>query len=199
MFTDMRLLIASNNAHKIREMRQILSPYFPTIEGLREAGFDIHVVEDGTSFAENAFKKASQVCDATGCASLADDSGLCVDALDGAPGIYSARFSGENASDEDNNRRLLSELQDKPRPWTARYVCAICLCRPNQPPIQVEATCEGVLLPEYHGTGGFGYDPLFVPDGYDRTFGELDASIKNSISHRFKALELLLQALQQKA
>ncbi len=193
----MRLLIASNNAHKIREMRQILHPHFPVVQGLKEAGLSIEVVEDGHSFAENAYKKASEVCRLTGCASLADDSGLCVDALDGAPGIYSARFSGEHGDDEDNNRLLLERLQDKPRPWTARYACAICLCRPEKPPIQVEAYCEGTIIPEYRGQGGFGYDPLFIPEGYERTFGELDAELKNRISHRAKALALLLERLEE--
>lgn len=106
----MRLLIASNSQHKIREIRQILAPYYPDIQGLREAGLDIEVVEDGNSFAENAWKKASQVSQATGFAALADDSGLCVDALDGAPGIYSARFSGVHGDDQANNRLLLERL-----------------------------------------------------------------------------------------
>ena len=195
----MRLLIASNSQHKIREIRQILAPYYPDIQGLREAGLDIEVVEDGNSFAENAWKKASQVSQATGFAALADDSGLCVDALDGAPGIYSARFSGVHGADQANNRLLLARLAGKPRPWTAHYACAIALCRPGLPPIQVEAYCQGEILPEYRGNGGFGYDPLFLPAGCTETFAQMDAAQKNRISHRAKALALLLQALESEA
>lgn len=192
----MQLIIASNNAHKIAEMQQILSPWYPQIQGLRQAGYDIHVVEDGLSFAENALKKAQQVSRQTGCAALADDSGLCVDQLSGAPGIYSARFAGENADDASNNRLLLEKLRPLPHPWTGRFECAIALVRPGCAPIQVQAAIEGEILDAPRGENGFGYDPLFVPTGYAQSFAELDAAVKNRISHRAKALALLLQALE---
>jgi XTP/dITP diphosphohydrolase len=191
----MKLIIASNNAHKIGEIKKILSGKFEEILSLRESGIDHETVEDGKTFMENAVKKAREIAEISGCAALADDSGICAHALDGAPGIYSARFAGEHGNDGANNALLLEKLADK-KDRTAHYTAAIALIFPDGREILSEGYMYGKIISEYRGTGGFGYDPLFVPDGESRTVAEMTAEEKNAISHRANALKGLLEKLE---
>ena len=195
----MKLLLATNNAHKAREIREILNDSFSEIVTMRDAGVEFEVEEDGLTFRENALKKAVETLafiqprfDAV----LADDSGLCVDALDGAPGVFSARFSGEAHNDAANNAkliRLLSDVPDEQR--TARFCCCIALARIGREPIAVQGEVEGTILHESRGENGFGYDPYFYYAPFYKSFAELSAEEKNSVSHRKRALMLLREAL----
>ena len=190
----MKLIIASNNAHKVNEIKEILSGRFEEILSLREAGVIHETVEDGTTFAENALKKAREICEITGAASLADDSGICAHALDGAPGIYSARFAGEyqgRGSDEKNNALLLERLSDK-TDWSAHYTCAMALVYPDGREVLSEGYMYGKITPDARGNNGFGYDPIFICDGEDRTVAEMSEDEKNAVSHRANALKILL-------
>ena len=195
----MRLLLATNNAHKAREIREILNGSFSELLTMREAGVELDVTEDGETFAENALKKARETLAYTGDrfdAVLADDSGLCVDALDGAPGVYSARFSGEAHNDAANNQKLIALLKDVPdEQRTAQFVCCVALARRNAPPIVVQGEVEGVILHESRGENGFGYDPYFFYAPYGKSFAELSADEKNAVSHRKRALMKLREAL----
>ena len=192
----MKLIIASNNAHKIGEIKKIISGKFDEILSLREAGIDHETVEDGNTFMENARKKAREISEISGFAALADDSGICAHALDGAPGIYSARFAGEHGNDSANNELLLEKLADKDD-RTAHYTAAIALVFPDGKEVLSEGYMYGSIINEYRGTGGFGYDPLFVPDGEIRTVAEMTAEEKNAISHRANALKGLLEKLSK--
>ncbi len=183
----MKLIIASNNKHKIYEIKKILSGKFSEIVSLSEAGIDHETVEDGTTFEENAYKKAREIAELSGCTALADDSGICVDALDGAPGVYSARFGGTHGDDEANNRLLLKLLEDK-NERGAHYACAMSLVYPDGKHISSLGYMYGEIIREPRGDRGFGYDPLFVPVGESRTVAEMTDDEKNSISHRAKAL-----------
>lgn len=190
----MKLIIASNNAHKIYEIKKILSGKFDEIISLREAGISHETVEDGTTFMENAMKKAREIAELSGDCALADDSGICVDALDGAPGIYSARFSGEHGNDEENNRLLLEKIQHAPD-RSAHYTCAMALVYPCGKSVTAEGYMYGEITNCPRGDRGFGYDPLFVPTGESRTVAEMTDEEKNAISHRANALNLLLEKL----
>ena len=193
----MKLIIASNNAHKVREIKKILSGKFEEILSLREADVWHETLEDGHTFMENALKKAREIVQITGAAALADDSGICVDALDGAPGIYSARYASAvccNASDEANNRLLLANLRDK-ADRSAHYTSAIALVYPDGREVTAEGYMYGKIIDAPRGDGGFGYDPLFVMDGEERTVAEMSDEEKNAVSHRAKALELLLSKI----
>ncbi len=190
----MRLIIASNNAHKIREIKKILSEKFDEILSLREAGISHETVEDGKTFMENALKKAREIVEISGCAALADDSGICVDALDGAPGIYSARYASSvccNASDEANNALLLANLKGK-EDTSAHYTSAIALVYPDGREVCAEGYMYGKIIDTPRGERGFGYDPIFIMDGESRTVAEMTDDEKNAVSHRAKALEALL-------
>ncbi len=189
----MELIIASNNAHKIEEIKAILSSRFAPILSLQEAGIDIDVEEDGTTFEQNATKKAVAI-EALRPASaiLSDDSGLCVDALDGAPGVYSARFSGEAHNDDTNNEKLLRELAnvtDSQR--TARFVSVLALSRPGYPLMIAEGHVAGRILHQPRGNNGFGYDPLFLDPTSGKSFAEMSSDEKNIVSHRANALAAL--------
>ena len=147
------------------------------------------MAETGTTFAENAYIKAEAVMRATGCAAIADDSGLCVDALDGAPGVYSARYTGNHSdSDEDRYRLVLKNLEGR-EDRTARFVSELCCVFPNGDVLRARGVCEGEILTAPRGANGFGYDPIFLPRGYDRSMAELTMEEKNAISHRGRALE----------
>lgn len=188
----MKLIIASNNKHKIKEIKEILSGKFDEIISLSEANISHETVEDGKTFLENAYKKAREISEISGSAALADDSGICVDALSGAPGIYSARFSG--GSDEDNNRLLLEKLEGKTERG-AHYTCAVSLVYPDGKHVFAEGYMYGNITEKPRGTNGFGYDPLFIPDGSNRTVAEMSDEEKNAISHRSNALSLLLEKI----
>ena len=188
-----RLIFATNNAHKAREMRMLLAGRYDVCS-LKEIGLALDVEETGETFAENAAIKAETVCRLTGCAALADDSGLAVDALDGAPGVRSARYAGVHGDDEANLRLVLARLEDVPAPRTARFVCAIALARPGQKTLLVEGRVEGEIIREPRGAGGFGYDPIFLHKSGE-TLAEMPEEQKNRISHRAMAAQALLKAL----
>ena len=190
----MKLIIASNNKHKIFEIKKILGNKFDEILSLKEAGITHETVEDGKTFLENSYKKAKEISLISGSASLADDSGICVDALNGEPGIYSARFSG--GSDEDNNKLLLKKLEGKEASERgAHYTAAVTLCYPDGSFVQAEGYMFGRITESPRGEGGFGYDPLFIPNGESRTVAEMTSEEKNGISHRAEALKKLLRKL----
>ncbi len=185
----MRLVIATNNQGKVREIKAILGGFYDEVLSLKDAGLILEVVEDGDTFEANAVKKARQAYEITGCDTLADDSGLCVEALGGAPGVYSARYAGENAADSDNNNKLLWEMRGiKDR--RAKFVCVMALVKDGEE-ITACGEVSGVIAHSPRGEGGFGYDPLFFSEEFGQTFGELPEGIKNSISHRSRALTAL--------
>lgn len=188
-----KLIVASNNIKKIKEIKEILSKYPIEIMSLKEAGIDIDIEENGDTFMENAYIKASEIYKILDNAMvLADDSGLTVDCLGGAPGVYSARFAGEHGNDKKNNEKLLSLLKGKNLDQRkGRFVCAIALIIDSNNVIKVEGEIEGVILAEEKGENGFGYDPLFYLPEYKTTFAEMDSKLKNSVSHRAKALKKL--------
>jgi XTP/dITP diphosphohydrolase len=183
----MKLIIATRNAHKLEEIQKVFD--FQGLEVMSAFDFpDIpDVVEDGETLEANAEKKAVEIALATGCWSMADDSGLEVDALGGAPGVYSARYAGETCSYTDNNAKLLRELAGQDD-RTARFRTVVALSDPDGNTQTLEGECLGRIIEEQRGTNGFGYDPLFVPDGFSETFAELSSDIKNTISHRARAL-----------
>lgn len=194
----MRLVIASNNKHKVREIKEILSPYYSDIVSLKEAGIDIDVVEDGETFEQNAYKKAAEVLAvALADAVLSDDSGLEVDALNGAPGVYSARYSGEGHDDEANNKKLVKEMENVPDDKrTARFVSAVALVRRGKEPIVRRGAVEGKILRQARGENGFGYDPLFFYEPEQLSFAQMSGESKNAISHRKRALEAVRAVLE---
>ncbi len=192
----MKIVLATQNAGKVRELRAILADL--PVEVLSMADFpDIpEVLEDGQTFTENALKKAKTVCEATGLLAVADDSGLEVDYLDGAPGIYSARFAGAGRNDLDNNMKLLGLLHDLPmEKRTARFRCVIAVVTPCGETYTAEGTCAGLIGYDMQGAEGFGYDPLFYLPEYKKTFAELELSLKNTISHRGQAVAQLKNIL----
>ncbi len=190
----MKLVIASNNQHKIREIKAILGGKFDSILSLSEAGISHETIEDGTTFLENAAKKAREICALSGLPALADDSGITAEALGDEPGVYSARYAGGHGNDEDNNNLLLSRLQDKDD-RRAHYTSAVVLAYPDGRVVSAEGYMYGEIIHTRRGTGGFGYDPLFVPVGHTRTVAEMTDAEKHSISHRGNALRALLEKL----
>ena len=192
------LALASNNFGKLRELKQLLGERFD-VRSMREMGVSMDVDENGETFEENALIKARALMDVCHCATLADDSGLCVDQLDGRPGVHSARYCGVHGDDEANNQLLLKELSDKPAPHRAHYGAAVALCRPGHEPLVVYGRCDGEIISEYRGEGGFGYDPLFLSDDLGVTFAEADPEAKNGVSHRARAIAKLIEALEAEA
>ena len=188
----MQLILATNNAHKLKEIKSMLGERFSGILSLSEAGLNVDVEETGKTFAENAFLKASTICKLTGKASLADDSGLEVDALGGAPGVYSARYAGEGHNDDDNIDKLLAALQGEQN-RKASFTTVLCLCYPDGKTVFAEGRTHGEILCERRGNNGFGYDPVFYSDDLKKTFGEATDAEKNSVSHRSRALRALLE------
>ena len=197
MSTRPRLVIGTNNVAKGRELEQLLAPYGFSVQTLKDFANALDVPEDGDSFAANAQLKASKQAVNLGLWVLADDSGIEVDALDGRPGIYSARYSGENADDEANNDLLLEELAGNPAEKRgARYYCHVSVADPAGN-IRAESSgiCRGRIRTERAGTNGFGYDPLFEVVEYHRTFGELGPSVKEALSHRARAMRAIVPQL----
>ena len=195
----MKLVIASNNKNKVREIKEILGDRFDAVIPMREAGIELDVVEDADSFMGNARKKAVEAAallpdDAV----LADDSGLCVDALGGAPGVYSARYAGEGHDDAANRKKLLEALSDVPfSERNAHFACAMVLIRPGCGEINAYGRVDGKILFEERGENGFGYDSLFLYEHENLSFAEIDAERKNAVSHRRNALMLVLAALKE--
>lgn len=193
----MDFILATNNMKKLAEMQRILSPLGINVVTAKMLGKQLEdVEEDGKTFEDNAKLKARAACKEMNMPAIADDSGLCVDYLDGAPGIFSSRFAGEHGNDEKNNDLLLEKLDGVPlEKRTAHYVCAICCTFPDGREIVVRGECNGVIGFERDGHEGFGYDPLFLVDG--KAFGRYTAEEKDKISHRGNALRLLTKELEK--
>lgn len=193
----MYMILASNNPKKLRELSAILSDMGIEVIAQREAGCDFEVEETGTTFAENAYLKAKAVADATGILTVADDSGLMVEALNGEPGVYSARYApgGHEASDREKYMYLLSKMEGAEN-RRAKFVTAICCIFPDGRTIRTTGEIHGTILTEPDGEGGFGYDPVFRPDGYERSMAVLGPEVKNKISHRARALLKLREELE---
>ncbi|WP_406713326.1 RdgB/HAM1 family non-canonical purine NTP pyrophosphatase [Trueperella pyogenes] len=193
------IILATRNAHKVEEVRNILAPLLPSVPSISPAPAQLpEPVEDGATFAENAIIKANQVVRELGVPAIADDSGLCVDILGGAPGIFSARWSGRHSDDAANLDLLLAQLADvKPAQRGARFVCAAALALPDGTVVVEEGHMAGQLRYERAGEGGFGYDPIFQPEGYDVTNAQLSPADKNAISHRGKAFAALAPHIAQ--
>ena len=184
----MRFVLASQNAHKLSEISAVLAEFGDEVVSAHDVGIDLDVEETGTTFEENSRIKAQAILDRCGMPTIADDSGLMVDALDGAPGVYSHRF-GNKDSDHERCLYLLERLQDVPfEKRTARFVSVVTCLFPTGGGIVARGTCEGVILSELRGDNGFGYDPLFFVPEFGKTFAELSAAQKNTISHRGNAL-----------
>ena len=187
----MKLLIATNNPGKTREFHELLDDPGIDLVTPAQLGIDLDVIEDGHTYAENAAKKAVAFARASGLVSLADDSGLEVDALDGAPGLYSARYgsiNGEKLSDAARRHYLLNRLNGKPRPWTARFHATLAIATPNDEVQLAEGICPGEIILEERGAGGFGYDPIFLLSELGKTMAELSMDEKNRLSHRARAV-----------
>ena len=200
------LLIATNNQGKVKELQDLLKDTGVELITPAQINLDLDVIEDGHTYAENATKKAVAFAQASGLISLADDSGLEVDALNGAPGLYSARYGsdlalppfstsqkmggagGRQLSDKDRRDYLIKNLKDKPRPWTARFHATIAIAIPNGETHLTEGFCRGEIIPQEHGAGGFGYDPIFLLSELGKTMAELSMDEKNRLSHRAKAV-----------
>jgi XTP/dITP diphosphohydrolase len=195
--TRARLVVASRNRKKSGEISDLLAPFGLEVVSVSQFADVREIVEDGRTFAENAAKKASETAHRLSNWTLGEDSGLEVAALAGAPGVYSARFSGPSATDESNNAKLMSELAAVPdERRDVRYVCNVALADPSGAiRLQVEAYCRGRMIREPRGTNGFGYDPYFLIREYHRTFGELSPAVKRRLSHRARAFERLIPPL----
>lgn len=207
----MDFIAATNNKGKMAEIRRILERMGHTVQSQREAGITLEPEENGTTFAENAKIKAKAICEASGRPTIADDSGLCVDALGGAPGVYSARYSGVHGDDEANNDKLLAELADVPNEKrSAHFASCVCVYMPDGRCAVYEGTCPGRIGFERKGSNGFGYDPLFIPDYVGiagkndsvinqegRSYAELTADEKDAVSHRGRAMEKMESELEK--
>ena len=187
------LVFATNNQHKIDEAQDIVKGKLKLIS-LKEAGVDIDVDETETTFRGNAWLKAQAVWELTGLPCVADDSGLCVEALGGEPGVYSSRYAGEAGNHTKNNEKLLKEMEGK-SDRRAFFTTVLCLVGLDDTPIYIEGRVNGVILREIQGRDGFGYDPLFCPDGDNRSFAEMSAAEKNAMSHRGRAFQSLMECL----
>lgn len=191
LITFVPLLLATRNVHKTREIQQLLGDSF-VVRDLSDRSDVPEIVESGRTFAENAVIKAQAISRISDDLVLADDSGLEVDLLDGAPGVLSARYAGEHATDLQNVEKLLRELRGKPgETWTARFRCVMALAGTDRSVATVDGVIEGTIVEPPRGRNGFGYDPVFQPIGYGKTFGELDCQTKNQMSHRARAVAAL--------
>lgn len=193
----MKLILASNNAHKLREFAEILAGTGIEIVSQRDAGCGLDVDETGETFAENAFLKADAVMRYTGLPAVADDSGLAVDALNGEPGVRSARYSGSHGHTDARRRRFLLDKMRGMEQRSARFVSSICCRFPNGDTLRAEGVCEGMIAHEERGENGFGYDSVFIPEGMDKSMAELSADEKNAISHRGRALRKFAEELEK--
>lgn len=191
----MKFIIATNNPKKLIELKRILNPLGIDAVTAKEFGISLDEVEEtGTTFAENAFIKADAACKLAGIPAIADDSGLCVDALNGAPGVYSARYAGEGSTDAQKIEKLLSELNNVPEyERNAHFTSSVCCVFPNGDKVAANGECEGTIAFEPDGDGGFGYDPIFLYNGV--SFGKLTAEQKDKVSHRGKALRIFKEEL----
>ena len=194
----MQLLLASNNPGKLREFTALLGGLDLFLVRPADIGLELNVAETGTTYQENACLKAEAFAKASGLWSLADDSGLEVDVLNGAPGLYSSRFAPQpDATDRDRREYLQKQLDGKPRPWSARFCCTAVICSPEGEYEIGIGFCPGEIIPEERGQGGFGYDPIFLVKGKNKTMAELEPKIKNQLSHRGLAVRELVPALDR--
>ena len=196
----MKAVLASNNKHKLVEIKTMLSGKFDDILTLKDLNIDIEIEENGSTFEENAYIKASTIAKLTNMCAIADDSGICVLALDGEPNIYSARYAGEPCNDKNNNVKLLSKLHaleknGSPVVRTAYFQSVVVLCQPDGSYVSGSGRTYGKIIDEYRGANGFGYDPIFLSSELNKTFGEATMEEKNTISHRSRALKDLLSKL----
>lgn len=198
------IIFATQNKDKVKEVKQIMADMNVNIITMSEAGIDIDVLEDGETFEANAIKKAEEIMALSGYMVMADDSGLEIDYFDQAPGVYSARYLGKNTPYEEKNAIILDKLKDVPLSQRgARFVCAIATAFPSKDGLEqrktivTRATIEGIIGDEARGSGGFGYDPIFFPDGFNTSTAEICPELKNKISHRGKALELMKIQLEK--
>ncbi|NMA93052.1 MAG: XTP/dITP diphosphatase [Clostridiales bacterium] len=193
---DNILVVATRNEGKLKELKGIAEKYGMQLLSMKDVGYgDFEIEENGESFRENALIKAETLCEMLGRPCIGDDSGLCVDALGGAPGVHSARYAGEHGNDAANRTKLLEEMRGISERG-AHFECCIALCFPKSKTIVARGICSGTIAEEERGSGGFGYDSLFVPEGYSETFAELPEEIKNLISHRGRALQELEKLLE---
>lgn len=187
------LLIATTNTGKQAELIALLKDSIDTLYVPRDVSISLHVNETGSTYAANAYLKSAAYCKASGIPSLADDSGLEVESLGGAPGLFSARFSPKaNAGDADRRTLLINKLIGSPKPWKARFVCAMALVLPDGRTFQSQGFCDGEIIPDERGKDGFGYDPIFLCTEIGRTMAELTMEEKNRISHRAKAMQAMI-------
>lgn len=194
-----RIIFATGNEGKMKEVRMLLADFNLPVLSLKEAGIQADIVEDGTTFTENAVIKATEIMKLTGALVLADDSGLEIDYLNKEPGVYSARYMGEDTSYHIKNQNLIERLAGVPdEKRTARFVCAIAAALPDGEVLTTMGTMEGIIGYEERGENGFGYDPIFYLPEYGRTSAELSPELKNELSHRGKALRLMKEALKEK-
>ncbi len=197
---SVQLVLATRNAKKLAELDRLLAGAGLDVEILGSDAFSElpEIEETGSTFAENSLIKARAVSTHTGLIAIADDSGLCVDALDGQPGIYSARWAGEGATDESNLDLVLEQIRDvEPAHRTAHFACAAALVLPSGEEYVVHGQVNGVLLTQRRGEGGFGYDPIFLPDGFDATTAEMTSEQKDAISHRGQAMRSLVPVIEE--
>jgi len=193
-----KLLIATENQGKLREFQELLAGLGYELVTPRQVGLTLNVIEDGDTYAENAGKKARAYAAASGLVALADDSGLEVDALDGAPGLYSARYHPRpGASDADRRAYMLENLGEKPRPWTAHFHATVAVATPGGQLYFADGNCYGEIIPDERGAGGFGYDPIFLVEGLGHTMAELPMDEKNRLSHRALAVQNAIPILKK--
>ena len=190
------IVIATNNQNKVREFKSLFNNPEIIFKTLSEIGYDKEIIEDGKTFSENAIIKARQVSKDLNVIAISDDSGLSCEALDGAPGIFSARYAGEQHNDDDNNELLIKNLKDKENK-NAKYVCAICLYHPNDEYKVIIGECNGTIIDTPKGKNGFGYDPYFYIEEFGKTFAEVPLEQKNTISHRARALKGLKEIINE--
>lgn len=195
MSQKQKILFATKNMGKLKEVAQILGEKEFELFSLNDFNNVGEIIEDGDTFEENAIIKAKHVYDKFRIPVLADDSGLVVEQLNGEPGVYSARYAGENATDGENNKKLISKLLDLPQPHKAKFVCS-AVYFDGKKLVKSEGEIVGQIIDEPRGKNGFGYDPLFIPDGYDKTTAELELEAKNKISHRAKAFRSLFKMMK---
>ncbi len=190
------LIIASNNKHKVVEIKQILGDFFKNIYTLSDKNINVEIEENGNTFEENALIKAKYICELTGITTLSDDSGLEVEALGGAPGVYSARYAGEPSDSNKNNQKLLAEMKNIQN-RNANFTSVIAICYPDGKTITAKAATYGKILTQAEGNNGFGYDPLFFSNDLQKSFGIATAQEKNAISHRGRALQKMKEILSK--
>lgn len=192
----MKIIFASQNKGKVKEVKAIFKDSPFEIISLYDLGNNIEIDESGSTFSENAFIKAKTIYEHYREPSIADDSGLVIEQLNGRPGVYSARYAGESCTYEDNNFKVIKELSDFPEPHRAKFVCTAVFYN-DKKIIEAVGELKGRIIKEQRGSGGFGYDPIFIPDGFDKTISELSFEEKNKISHRSKAFQKLLEELKK--